>query len=256
MRSITYRMRFRTFLLLLLLLAFPSTALRAQTGAEKSTDSLAMAMEAFAKMMEMNTLEVKPTYTFEHNVRYIAEKVKWGEKETEDMVLYFNASSAQIAASQKVEEEGHHTELFMVFDLDSLVMVNFMRTDTMSICMPMRLPDFGGKKADKVKPFKATGKERTIAGMKSREWLSEDEHEETRFWIAESSVGDLSKVYKAFGKLHGKPALLHGDHASGLVLAGIFKRKDADAPYYSFEATEVKLNTPFTFSSEGYRRAQ
>jgi hypothetical protein len=162
----------RTSLFLPTVLVLLASSVRAQT----ETDTAAI-MDAFSKMFDPSGVEVKPSYTFQHSVDYTTKEDKWGSTEKEEMELFFNPGSAQIAIRQETDEEGRHVEMFLVFDLDTRTTVTFVHSDTMNLCMPMRLPDFGEGEPPKTTHFKATGKSRTIAGMKANEWVSNDDEE-------------------------------------------------------------------------------
>jgi hypothetical protein len=190
---------------------------------------------------------IKPTYAFQHQVTYKSEEHKWdGEEKKEEFDMHFSNGSSEIAMGMDMEEKEVKGRLLMVFDLSTMGMANFITTDTMKACMRMRIPG-------KEDVFKTTGKKRTIAGREAKEWLSTGDGDEVRLWIAEAGDADLTEAFKAFGKVNGKPALYEGEFGKGLVLAGSFTRNDEKKPFYTFEATNVKLDTPFTFKSEGYQ---
>jgi hypothetical protein len=232
-----------------LFLLTPAAPLLAQEGA--GIDSVAL-MKAMVDLFNSDAVKVEPVYTFQHQVSYTSEQTSLlGEEKKEAFTIHFSAGSEVIGIFQDMSDRNTPGQMFLVFDAGKMTTASFIKTDTMQLCMRMKVPDIGEEK-EPVR-FKASGKEREIAGMKAKEWVLEDKEEETHLWIADSEVGELGTAFRAFGRINGKPALGRGAYGNGLVLAGTFLRAGESAPFYSFEAKEVKLNTPYTFSSAGYR---
>jgi len=235
---------FRTVVLALLLVP---CLLHAQTKA----DSLQMMNDAIKTMFDTEGIEVKPSYSFQHRVRYNNFKTGWKGEKRETIELLFTDGSGVIGMRTQVEEEGRTADLLMVFDHPGLTSLTFMHTDTLDMCMRMRIPDpFKGSEPRTV-DYKRTKKKRTIAGMQAHQWTAETDKETIELWIAPLQ-NDLAPVWKAWGKMHGQRSVGDGDFEQGLLLAGSLKKKEGEKPYAEFEALEVKLNEPYTFSSEGY----
>lgn len=235
--------------LALLLLPSPIAPLLAQGNA--AIDSVAL-MNAMMELFNSDAVKVEPAYDFQHQVSYISAQTSLlGEEKKEAFTIHFSTGSSVIGIFQDMTEHKTPGQMFVVFDAGRMTTASFITTDTMRMCMRMKIPDLGEE--EKQTRFKASGMERDIAGLKAKEWVAKSKKDETHLWIADSEVGDLGVVFKAFGKINGKPALGEGEYGNGLVLAGTFLRAGETAPFYSFEAQEVKLNTPYGFSSEGYR---
>lgn len=218
---------------------------------EQHVDSAAL-MNAIMGLFNSNAVKVEPAYTFQHRIAYDLEKTDvLGERENGSFTFYFSGTSPVIGMHQEYAEEERPGELFLVFDPATRGTASFVHADTLKVCMRMTVPTSGDRSSPTV--FKPTDRERAIAGLKAREWISTSDAEEVHLWIAESPVGDVQGAFHAFGKVHGKPALGDGGFGNGLVLAGRFIRTGEQAPYYTFDAREVKLDTPFVFRSEGYR---
>lgn len=239
-------MKLRLILSFIVLSTF--TLLHAQ---DEEVDSAAI-MGLFNTLFDPNAVEVLPEYRFDHGIHYKATKVDFMDAvENEEYDLYFRADAPYIGMATVREEEGKRADLFVAFDHVAKSMATFVSADTVRACMRMKMPEFGKEK--KGPKFKKTGRQRNIAGMETVEWLAEEDGEETRLWVAESTVGDMGAIFHAFGDLHGKGSIERGEFGEGMVLAGSVKRKDADKPHYEFEATEVRLNAPFVFRNEGYQ---
>ncbi|MBS1581666.1 MAG: hypothetical protein JST66_05630 [Bacteroidetes bacterium] len=218
---------------------------------EQPADSAAI-MNAIMGLFNSDAVKVEPTYAFQHRIAYDLEKTDpFGEHANEPFTFYFSTTSPVIGMYQEYKNEERPGELFLVFDPATRGTASFVHADTLKVCIRMTMPTFGDRSAAAV--FKPTDREREIAGLKAREWMSTSEEEEVHLWIAESRVGDVQGAFHAFGKVHGKPALGTGAFGNGLVLAGSFIRAGEGAPYYAFDAREVQLDAPFVFRSEGYR---
>lgn len=227
----------------------PAAPLAAQVG--EGIDSVAL-LNAMMELFNSEAVKVEPVYAFQHQVSYTSEQTSpLGDERKEAFTIHFSTGSQVIGILQDMSHHGTPGQMFVVFDAQQMTTASFIKTDTMQLCMRMKIPDMGGE--GRQVRFKASGKERGIAGMQAKEWVSEGKEDGTHLWIADSEVGDLGGVFKAFGKINGKPSLGAGAYGNGLVLAGTFTRTGEEAPFYSFEAQQVKLNTPFVFSSEGYR---
>lgn len=234
--------------LFLLLMLCPFVPAKAQD--EEELDSAAL-MNALMEMFNSDAVTVKAEYVFGHNVHYKSGKTTWEGEEKEEFDLYFSSGSQEIAMAQVIEKDGETGNLFAVFDLSTNAMASFIEVDTMKMCMRMKLPDTGDKGPGPV--FTRSGKSKRIAGHEAFEWTATDDGEEVRLWIAESTVGDLGPVFSAFGDLHGQGGIQRGEYGGGLVLAGSSRKTEGTKPHFTFEATKVELNKPFTFKSEGYQ---
>jgi hypothetical protein len=223
------------------------TGLSAQTKA----DSLQMMNDAIKTMFDTEGIEVKPSYTFQHRVRYNTLKTGWKGEKRETIDLLFTDGSGVIGMKARVEEEGRSADLLMVFDHTERTSLTFMHTDTLDMCMRMRIPEPFKETATRTVHYTKTKKKRKIAGMEAYQWTAETDKETIELWIAPMQ-NDLAPVWKAWGKMQGQRSVGDGDFEQGLLLAGSLKKKDGEKPYAAFEATEVKLNEPYTFSSEGY----
>lgn len=227
----------------------------AQTPQDDTTAAIAKALEALFKPGDV---PVEPVYRFEHSVKYTTAKTGFdGETKREEMELFFSGASPVVAMKAQRNEEGHTMDMFLVFDGETRNSANFMHSDTMNVCMRMRMPDLGKSKTPaEVKHLVATGAHRTIAGHDAAEWLYDSGTEETRLWLADVPGVDLARMQRSLGKVHGMPVLGYGDQPSGVLLAYSEKRKDAEAPHETMEAQEVRLNTTFEFPTAGYRIVQ
>lgn len=240
--------------LLALCLGFSAQAFP-QTAQDDTTAATAKALDALFKPGD---IRVEPVYRFEHSVEYATTKTGYdGETKREAMELFFSGASPMVAMKAQRDEEGHVMDMFLVFDGETRNSANFLHSDTMNVCMRMRMPDLGKSKAPaEVKHVVATGAHRTIAGHEAAEWLYDSGTEETRLWLADVPGVDLARMQRSLGKVHGMPVLGYGDQPSGVLLAYSEKRKDAEAPHETMEAQRVKLNTTFEFPTAGYRIVQ
>jgi hypothetical protein len=219
--------------------------------AQTKADSLQMMNDAIKTMFDTEGIEVKPSYTFQHRVRYNTLKTGWKGEKRETIDLLFTDGSGVIGMKTRVEEEGRSADLLMVFDHTERTSLTFMHTDTLDMCMRMRIPDPFKETAPRKVHYMKTKKKRKIAGKEAYQWTAETDMETIELWIAPNQ-GDLAPVWKAWGKMQGQRSVGDGDFEQGLLLAGSLKKKDGEKPYAEFEALEVKLNEPYTFSSEGY----
>lgn len=233
--------------LLSIWLLFTSTTLFAQD----STDSLRVVTESLRTMFDTKDIAVLPSYTFQHQVHYTSFKISWKGEQNEAFDLLFNTGSGIIGMRTQREQEGRKMDMLMVFDHPALTTVNFVHSDTLNVAMRMRIPDPSKSKEQGVVNFKKTKEQRTIAGQRATKWTAENGNEDIELWVAPVAV-DVAPVFRAWGKLHGQPEVTRGDFESGLVLAGSMKYKEGEKAHFTFEATEVKLDTPHNFSSEGY----
>ncbi len=219
--------------------------------AQEKTDSLRVVTESLRTMFDTKDIPVLPSYTFQHRVHYTSFKISWKGEQNEAFDLLFNTGSGIIGMRTQREEEGRKMDMLLVFDHPALTSVSFVHSDTLNVAMRMRIPDPTKGKAPGVVNFKKTKEQRTIAGQQATKWTAEDGNELIELWVAPVAM-DVAPVFKAWGKLHGQSEVTKGDFESGLVLAGSMKYKDGEKAHFTFEATEVKLDTPYTFSTEGY----
>lgn len=231
--------------LLVLALSAPAM-LRAQTDG----DSLRMVANSFMTMFDTKDIAVPPSITFQHQVKYASKEFSWKGEQNEVLHLLFNEGSGVIGVRSEREAEGRHMEMFIVCDEPALTTVNFVHADTLKMAMRLRIPDpFKDQKPKRVK-FDRTDSTLTIAGMRTTKWVSNTGKETIELWVA--PMKGLRAVDKAWGKLHGQPEVADGDYEEGLVLKARMKYNEGTETHTQFEATEVRLDTPYTFSSEGY----
>lgn len=231
----------------LVVLAVCSCAsLRAQT----TDDSLRMAANSFMRKWVTKDIAIRPSITFQHQVSFVSKEFSWKGEQNEVIHLKFNDGSGIIGVGSERELEGGHLELFIVCDEPALATVNFMHADTLDLAVLFLFPDFFKDKKRKKVKFDRTDSTLTIAGMPATKWVSNTEKETIELWVA--PMKGLRPVAKAWGKLHGQPQVADGDYEEGLVLKARMKYNEGTETHTQFEATEIKLNTPYTFSSEGY----
>lgn len=208
--------------------------------------------ESIRQMFDIRGIEVAPSYTFEHRVRYDLFKHSWKGAKRDTIDLYFSSGSGVIAMGARVAEEGRTGNMLMVYDHPQLVSLTFMDTDGEDLCMRMRIPDPYKGQAQPEVPFARTGKRRTIAGLEAEEWRADTGKETVTLWMA-AVAGDTRPMMRAWAKMHGQRPVGEAGIASGLMLAGTLTRNGEAEPYARFEALEVRLNDPLVFSTAGYR---
>lgn len=237
----------RATLFAFLLSAVP--ALRSQPLTKE--DSLRLMNESIRQMFDTKGIEVAPSYSFQHRVRYDLFKHSWKGAKRDTIDLFFSDGSGVIAMGATVAEEGRSGRMLMVYDHPALVSLTFLDTDAEDMCMRMRIPDPYKGQAPAEVPFVRTGERRTIAGLEAEAWRADTGKETVTLWMA-PMAGDTRPMMRAWAKMHGQRTVGEAGIA-GLMLAGTLTRTGEAEPYARFEALEVRLNDPLVFSTAGYQ---